>query len=141
MQLNSEVLPAPLGPTSPKIWPGSTAKLTSCSTLMPPNCRLTSCRVSSAAIDRSPAVAALLRCAGPGPSGERTKLPGDCQRFWCESRAPTVSTDPGSMGDILPATQPLRAVDVITIWSADPLAPWEHHGAGRDESGEAHEQA
>src|SRR6476660_4593252 len=50
MQLKRDVLPAPLGPTRPKIWPGSTAKLTSCSTLMPPNCRLTSCKVSCAAI-------------------------------------------------------------------------------------------
>src|SRR5438045_4092635 len=48
MQLNSEVLPAPLGPTRPKICPGSTMNDTSCSTLMPPNRRLTSCSVSRA---------------------------------------------------------------------------------------------
>src|SRR3954462_15581630 len=63
MQLNSEVLPAPLGPTSPKIWPGSTAKLTFCSTLRPPNCRLTSCKVSCAAMLH---LLPLPRCIGVG---------------------------------------------------------------------------
>src|SRR3978361_1724154 len=67
MQLNREVLPAPFGPTSPKIWPGSTAKLTSCSTLMPPNCRLTSCKVSSAAIDRLSRRCHVASGCGPWP--------------------------------------------------------------------------
>src|SRR6476620_440632 len=49
MQLNREVFPAPFGPTRPKITPGSTSKLTSCSTLTPPKCRLTSLRLRLAA--------------------------------------------------------------------------------------------
>src|SRR5579875_1661588 len=36
MQLNSVVLPAPLGPTSPTISPGSTWMLTSCTATIPP---------------------------------------------------------------------------------------------------------
>src|SRR5690625_756374 len=46
MQLNRDVLPAPLGPTSPRMLPGSTLKLTSLSTVTPPKRRLTSCKVS-----------------------------------------------------------------------------------------------
>src|SRR4051812_3475127 len=84
MQLNSEVLPAPFGPTRPKIWPGSTAKLTSCSTLMPPNCRLTSCRVSPAAIDCLSRRCRVASVCGLTAREERTNLIRDCQRFWCE---------------------------------------------------------
>ena len=35
-QLNSVVLPAPLGPIRPAIWPGKTSKLTPSSATMPP---------------------------------------------------------------------------------------------------------
>src|SRR5688572_23250359 len=69
MQLNNEVLPAPLGPTSPRIWPGSTVKVTACSTLMPPNCRLTSCKVNSAAIDCLPRRRRNAAVCGPEPGG------------------------------------------------------------------------
>src|SRR5262245_44732257 len=36
-QLNSVVLPAPLGPMRPTIWPSATSKLTSSRATMPPN--------------------------------------------------------------------------------------------------------
>src|SRR3546814_15852057 len=37
MQLNNELLPAPLGPITPQIWPWRTLKETSASTWIPPN--------------------------------------------------------------------------------------------------------
>src|SRR4051794_21244510 len=38
MTLNSVVLPAPLGPMRPKIWPGWISNVTSPSAVRPPNC-------------------------------------------------------------------------------------------------------
>ena len=63
MQLNSDVLPAPLGPTRPKIAPGSTSKLTSSSTLMPPKRSDTSFRFSRAAMCHLSQIASLLGSA------------------------------------------------------------------------------
>src|ERR1044072_2842595 len=95
MQLNSEVLPAPFGPTSPKIWQGSTAKLTACSILTPPNCRLTPCRVSPPAIDRPSCLRHGAPVRGPRPV-RATRDPLEyCQQSWRElRRRPTVSGRP-----------------------------------------------
>src|SRR6185312_10946966 len=89
MQLKSEVLPAPLGPTRQKIAFGSTPSVTFSSTVIPPKLRFTSRRLRRAAIRVLSRVAALLR-------GVRSKIrpllddardrKRDCQRFWTEFR-------------------------------------------------------
>src|SRR5271165_5426686 len=54
MQLNSVVLPAPLGPTNPTLSPDSTSKLTSSTAVIPPNDLVTS--VTRSRGPRSPTI-------------------------------------------------------------------------------------
>src|SRR4029079_15883581 len=63
MQLNSVVLPAPLGPISPTISPGSMASETSRLASSPPKRLLEDCRLSRAAI--------ALRRGAPAPEPAR----------------------------------------------------------------------
>src|SRR3954462_15866018 len=108
MQLNSEVLPAPLGPTSPKIWPGSTAKLTACSTLMPPNCRLTSCRVSPAAMNCLSRRCRVASVCGPLPVEGRYESPPRLSTILVRVLQPSWRSRPSDAGTDYKGAVPRR---------------------------------
>src|SRR5881227_618312 len=89
--LNIVVLPAPFGPMSPQICPGSTAKESESSATIPPNRTLTESTYRSAT-DTSLLHPDWHR-AQPPPLGDRTvaALSARCSAFLCRGRrAPEV---------------------------------------------------
>ena len=64
--LKTVVLPAPFGPMTEKIWPGSTDKSTALTAVMPPN-RMVNCRSSSIGTGQAPGAGCT--AAGTSSSG------------------------------------------------------------------------